>query len=475
MTEHVDADLGDLASLFPEKPVEFRAKSPYRRSSVDAFGYAESDLLDAQSRLRLTHKQMPTEVTPDGAAVEDADLDKEVREKPQPRERALSPHGRNGPIAIEYDEHGEPTPHENQPPPARRPLPPPLPPTTSSFAAALRALSPSGHDHREHQPRAKPVAAGPKPRNAQVVPDASTVDDSFIGGYRDKLHAADRHDRRSVTASRATRVSFAEEDAASAASNATATANGTADDDAQSHASSNGPAALQRWKEEAERLRRENEKLKQDVLLSAKAAPPPPAPSSSSSAGPTKQRRRATSPHGAQRAPAEEEAGEGPLRPQKGPLMPARAVAHTHVPHTHTMQPLQRHHPPNPGQGLGPHAQLIQQMQQMQFTAPDGSTAVCLPKLLWEGGFLWKIPFNGRGAPERRLVAVKRASHASIYSRAVRVVPAGTSQDVLNVGGGAGLAGPITGYMCYPPTLLWYDCDKVRSTRPATVCVMNDP
>ena len=435
MSGHVDADLGDLASLFPEKPVEFRAKSPYRRSSVEAFGYVDSDL-DTQSRLRLAYKHVPTEVTPDGAAAEDAALDKEVREKPQPRERASSPHGRRGPIAIEFDEQH---PEDPTPPPHRPlPLPPPLPATTSSFVAALRALSPSGTDQGEHQHRAMPAAAGPKARNAQALPDFSqeAVDDSFIGGYRDKHSAAaaatappGRHDRRSVTASRATRVSFAGEDAVAATA---------ADDDAQSHASSHGPAALQRWKEEAERLRRENEKLKQDVLLTANAAKAaPPAAPSSSAGGSTRQRRRAASPHGAQhqRTAPEEGSGDsaaGPLRPQKGPLLPARAVAHTHVPHTHTMQPLQRNHPPNPGQGPGPgpgpHAQLIHQLQQLQFTAQDGTAVVCLPKLLWEGGFVWKIPFNGRGAPERRLVAVKRASHASIYSRAVRVIPPGASQ-----------------------------------------------
>jgi hypothetical protein len=48
--------------------------------------------------------------------------------------------------------------------------------------------------------------------------------------------------------------------------------------------------------------------------------------------------------------------------------------------------------------------------------------ATGIHKLLWEGGFLWKIPFNGKGLPERRIVSVKRASYQSIYSKAVRLI-----------------------------------------------------
>ena len=71
---------------------------------------------------------------------------------------------------------------------------------------------------------------------------------------------------------------------------------------------------------------------------------------------------------------------------------------------------------------------------------------VDIQRILWEGGFLWKIPFNGKGLPERRIVSVKRASCPSIYSKAVRIAGAGlgaTSDDVLHSGGpgGMGLGG----------------------------------
>lgn len=71
---------------------------------------------------------------------------------------------------------------------------------------------------------------------------------------------------------------------------------------------------------------------------------------------------------------------------------------------------------------------------------------VDIQRILWEGGFLWKIPFNGKGLPERRIVSVKRASCPSIYSKAVRIAGAGlgaTSDDVLHSGGpgGTGLGG----------------------------------
>jgi hypothetical protein len=44
------------------------------------------------------------------------------------------------------------------------------------------------------------------------------------------------------------------------------------------------------------------------------------------------------------------------------------------------------------------------------------------PYLLWRGGHVWKVPFNGRGAPEHRVVIIKRASFPGVYSRRVSVV-----------------------------------------------------
>jgi hypothetical protein len=30
-----------------------------------------------------------------------------------------------------------------------------------------------------------------------------------------------------------------------------------------------------------------------------------------------------------------------------------------------------------------------------------------VPRILWEGGYLWKFPFNGAGLPKRRWVQIK--------------------------------------------------------------------
>lgn len=61
-----------------------------------------------------------------------------------------------------------------------------------------------------------------------------------------------------------------------------------------------------------------------------------------------------------------------------------------------------------------------------------GAAALGIPKILWEGGYLWKFPYNTTGMPKKKWVQIK--------SVAVK-------------GGQA--------YVHTPVTLLWFDADKV--------------
>lgn len=88
---------------------------------------------------------------------------------------------------------------------------------------------------------------------------------------------------------------------------------------------------------------------------------------------------------------------------------------------------------------------------QQTVSAPADSKYSGLPVLLWKGAILWKIPYNGRGLPERRLVMIKRATRPGPRAKPVQVVNAGTSQ--------SGLSAPVA-YIIYPPTLIWANPDK---------------
>ena len=71
--------------------------------------------------------------------------------------------------------------------------------------------------------------------------------------------------------------------------------------------------------------------------------------------------------------------------------------------------------------------------------ANDGRPAALgIPKILWEGGYLWKFPYNTSGMPKKKWVQIK--------SVAVK-------------GGQA--------YVHTPVTLLWFDVDKVKKEESA--------
>jgi hypothetical protein len=71
------------------------------------------------------------------------------------------------------------------------------------------------------------------------------------------------------------------------------------------------------------------------------------------------------------------------------------------------------------------------------------------PYLLWRGGHVWKIPFNGRGSPEHRVVIIKRAAFPGVYSRRISVVDRH----------GQLMPSDMGTFIAYPPTLLWYPGD----------------
>jgi hypothetical protein len=94
------------------------------------------------------------------------------------------------------------------------------------------------------------------------------------------------------------------------------------------------------------------------------------------------------------------------------------------------------------------------------FTQSEGSEQdlTSLPHLLWKGGILWKIPFNGRGLPERRLVMIKRVTRPTAKSKPVRILgpdllfaPAETSTPRTGAG---------VGYISFPPTVIWANPEK---------------
>jgi hypothetical protein len=83
-----------------------------------------------------------------------------------------------------------------------------------------------------------------------------------------------------------------------------------------------------------------------------------------------------------------------------------------------------------------------------------------LPLLLWKGGILWKIPYNGRGRPERRHVMIKKALKPGKHARSVRII---TKEDS---------SLHQTGLIYYPPTIMWANPDKpddLQSARELTL------
>jgi len=45
--------------------------------------------------------------------------------------------------------------------------------------------------------------------------------------------------------------------------------------------------------------------------------------------------------------------------------------------------------------------------QKAAKTAESNKGKLCMPRILWDGGYLWKFPYNTTGVPRRRFVQIK--------------------------------------------------------------------
>jgi hypothetical protein len=111
--------------------------------------------------------------------------------------------------------------------------------------------------------------------------------------------------------------------------------------------------------------------------------------------------------------------------------------------------------PPRPSSAiinLPPASYLFDQRAEQ---APDLTS---LPHLLWKGGILWKIPFNGRGLPERRLIMIKRVTRPTAKSKPVRIL----GPDLLFAAPETSTprTGSGVGYISFPPTIIWANPEK---------------
>lgn len=90
-----------------------------------------------------------------------------------------------------------------------------------------------------------------------------------------------------------------------------------------------------------------------------------------------------------------------------------------------------------------------------------------LPAVLWDGGKLWKVPYNGKGMPEERIVMIKRALRPGPQARPVRILSKGEE----NTDGAASV--PVA-YIAYPPAIIWYSADKPNESKFAREIVLVD-
>ena len=88
------------------------------------------------------------------------------------------------------------------------------------------------------------------------------------------------------------------------------------------------------------------------------------------------------------------------------------------------------------------------------------------PMLLWKGAILWKIPYNGRGVPERRLVMIKRAPLPSKKAKPVQIL-------VPNEDGNVNKKSKKTeAYIVNPPTIIWANPEKANDLKNARELVL---
>jgi hypothetical protein len=105
--------------------------------------------------------------------------------------------------------------------------------------------------------------------------------------------------------------------------------------------------------------------------------------------------------------------------------------------------------PPRPISALSVHTNPL------ELPSSQSDQLTSLPQLLWKGGILWKIPFNGRGLPERRLVMIKRVHRPTAKSKPVRIL----GPDLLFADTFTPRSSGV-GYISFPPTVIWANPEK---------------
>lgn len=119
--------------------------------------------------------------------------------------------------------------------------------------------------------------------------------------------------------------------------------------------------------------------------------------------------------------------------------------------------------PPRPPPSVLSSSPLVQKGPLYSNPIEDLPDCEKINKLLWEGGSLWKIPYNGKGQAENRVVALKRAAQPGMYSRRIQLTsPLG---DVI-------LPNTAPHYICFPPTLIWYAASKPGEMKNARELVL---
>jgi ankyrin repeat protein len=84
------------------------------------------------------------------------------------------------------------------------------------------------------------------------------------------------------------------------------------------------------------------------------------------------------------------------------------------------------------------------QARRQHSPVDNGHSPVLIPRLLWEGGQVWKIPYNSKGPPERRYVTIKRVLRPSQNPTSWRPVVISPDDS------------EVVGYIANPPTLVWH-------------------
>ena len=174
---------------------------------------------------------------------------------------------------------------------------------------------------------------------------------------------------------------------------------------------------------------------------------------------------------------------------QQHPISQRKSVANGSVPETN--HSTTAHHRQQPAPVEQPHPKPVmkkpksekkikksqkQDMIQKSLQPVSASNCNTFPMLLWKGAILWKIPYNGRGVPERRLVMIKRAPLPGKKAKAVHLL--GTTAEsgtTTTRTSNKKQSTPNTAadtYIVNPPTIIWANPDKASDLKNARELVL---